>query len=221
MSTYRELVYMVMDKLKQNTDDTYFTEDHIIFLLDKYRNFLLKQDKGADSEVSEASYQTLCIPLVEAPPICDEPCEEGVYLRSKDKLPNLLGKGITIIQPEDYFGSIYMQFVDKHRFRFVGENKYLKNIVYITLYDNYLWLKSENPQFIYLKKIKMTGIFENAAEAAKLACEPTCDSLDSTLPISDDKIPQLLELVYNELKAPVVEPEDKDNNAQDDKAPKV
>jgi hypothetical protein len=40
MSTYRELVYMVMDKLKQNTDDTYFTEDHIIFLLDNYENFL-------------------------------------------------------------------------------------------------------------------------------------------------------------------------------------
>lgn len=221
MSTYRELTYMVMDKLKQNTDDTYFNEDHIIFLLDKYRNFLLKQDKSTDSEISESNYQTLCIPLIEVPAIMGEACESGLYLRSKDKLPSLLGKGITIIQPEDYFGSIHIQFVDKHRFRFTGENKWLKNIVYVCLYDNYLWLKSENPQFIYLQRIRMTGIFENAAEAAKLACEPTCDSLDSNFPLSDDKVPQLLEFVYKELQLPVVEPEDKDNNAQDDKAPKV
>jgi len=221
MSTYRELVYMVMDKLKQNTDDTYFTEDHIIFLLDKYRNFLLKQDKSADSELTEANYQTLCIPLIEVPSIVGESCEDRLYLRSKDKIPALLNKGIVTVQPPDYFGSTHIQYVDKHRFRFTGENKYLKNIIYVTLFDKYLYLKSENPQFIYLKDIKMTGIFENAAEAAKLACEPQCDSLDSEFPISDDKVPQLLEFVYKELQGPVIEPEDKDNNAQDDKAPKV
>lgn len=221
MSTYRELVYMVMDKLKQNTDDTYFTEDHIIFLLDKYRNFLLKQDKSSDSELTDANYQTLCIPLVEVPSIDGEPCEGGLYLRSKDKIPALLNKGITTIQPPDYFESTNIQFVDKHRFRFVGENKYLKNFIYVTLFNNYLYLKSTNPQFLYLQNIKMTGIFENAAEAAKLACEPNCDNLDSTFPLSDDKVPQLLEFVYKELQVPVVEPEDKDNNAQDDKAKKV
>lgn len=221
MSTYRELVYMVLDKLKQNTDDTYFTEDHIIFLLDKYRNFLISQDKGSDSEMSETYYQTLCIPLIEVSAIIGEACEKGIYLRSKDKIPSLLGKGITTVQPEDYFGSIHITFVDKNRFRFVGENKYMKNIIYVTLYDHYLWLKAENPQFLYLQKVRMTGIFDNAAEAAKLACEPTCDNLDSTFPIADDKVPQLLEFVYKELQAPVVEPEDKDNNAQDDKAPKV
>lgn len=221
MSTYRELVYMVMDKLKQNTDDTYFTEDHIIFLLDKYRNFLIAQDKSSDSELSEANYQTLCIPLVEVPPIIGEPCEGKLLLRSKDRLPLLLGKGITTVQPEDYFNSVHIVFTDKNRFKYTGENKYLKNIIYVTLYDRYLWLKSENPQFLYLQKVRMTGIFENAAEAAKYACEPNCDNLDSTFPIADDKIPQLLEFVYKELQAPVVEPEDKDNNAQDDKAPKT
>lgn len=221
MSTYRELVYMVMDKLKQNTDDTYFTEDHIIFLLDKYRNFLLKQDKGTDSEISESNYQTLCIPLVEVPAIIGESCESGVYLRSKDKLPALLGRGLTTIHPEDYFGSIHITYVDSNRFRYTGENKYMENIIYVTMYDRYLWLKAKNPQFLYLQKVRMTAIFENPSDAAKLACEPTCDSLDSAFPISEDKVPQLLEFVYKELQLPVVEPEDKDNNAQDDKAPKI
>jgi hypothetical protein len=43
MATYRELVYMVLDELKARSDDFYYTEDHIMFLLDKYRAFLLKQ----------------------------------------------------------------------------------------------------------------------------------------------------------------------------------
>ena len=221
MSTYRELVYMILDKLKLSTDDTYFNEEHIIFLLDKYRNFLLKQDAKSDSELTESNYQTLCISLIETPSIDGEPCENGLLLRSKTKIPSLLGKGITTIQTEDYFGTLNIQFVDKHRFKFVGENKYLKNFIYVTLHNNYLYLKSENPQFLYLRNIKMTGIFENAAEAAKLACESTCDSLDSNFPLSDDKVPQLLEFVYKELQVPVAEPEDKENNAQDDKSPKV
>lgn len=221
MSTYRQLIYMVMDKLKISSDDAYPNEKHISFLLDKYRNFLLKQDNKSDSEFTESNYQTLCIPLIEVPAIVGEACESGVYLRSKDKIPSLLNKGITNIQPEDYFGSIHIQYVDKHRFRFTGENKYLKNIIYVTLMDNYLWFKAQNPQFLYLKKVRMTAIFEDASEAAKLACDPTCDNLDSNFPLSEDKIPQLLEFVYKEIQPMVIEPEDKDNNAQDDKSPKA
>ena len=43
MSKYSELVYMVLDELKGMSDDFSFTEDHIVFLLDKYRAFILKQ----------------------------------------------------------------------------------------------------------------------------------------------------------------------------------
>ena len=43
MSTYKELTYMVLDELKLSSDDAQFTEDHVMFLLNKYRTFLLKQ----------------------------------------------------------------------------------------------------------------------------------------------------------------------------------
>ena len=35
MSKYSELVYMVLDEIKGMSDDHSFTEDHVIFLLDK------------------------------------------------------------------------------------------------------------------------------------------------------------------------------------------
>jgi hypothetical protein len=42
MSTYREMIHMVLDELKVISDDSHFQEEHVMFLLDKYRGFLLK-----------------------------------------------------------------------------------------------------------------------------------------------------------------------------------
>ena len=39
---YREAIYMVLDEIKSISDDSLITEDHVIFLLNKYRTFLLK-----------------------------------------------------------------------------------------------------------------------------------------------------------------------------------
>ena len=35
MNTLREMVYMVIDQLKNLSDDSYYTEEHIIYLLNK------------------------------------------------------------------------------------------------------------------------------------------------------------------------------------------
>ena len=68
MNTYRQLVYMVLDELKGSADDFTFTEDHVMFLLSKYRAFLLKQ-RYADIKkpMPESNYQTLCLELIEVP----------------------------------------------------------------------------------------------------------------------------------------------------------
>ena len=42
--TLRELVFMVLDECKIHSDDSYFNEDHVSFLLSKYRSFLLKKE---------------------------------------------------------------------------------------------------------------------------------------------------------------------------------
>ena len=41
--TWRQLVYMVLDEIKLTSDDSIINENHVIFLLNKYRTFLLKQ----------------------------------------------------------------------------------------------------------------------------------------------------------------------------------
>lgn len=221
MSTFRQLTYMVLDELKGMSDDFTYTEDHIMFLLDKYRAFLLKQRySDIKKQIPESNYQTVCLDLIEVPAIDGEPCEGGTYLRSQEKLPFTMTIGTPRVYPTDYFqGEITL--ISRDRMRYVGYNKYLKNIIYCALSpNNYLYFKSNNPQYTYLEKVRFTGIFQDSLEAAKHSCEDktkeNCDPLDTEFPIEDALIPPLIELVVKELSGAIYRPEDDSNNAKDD-----
>lgn len=160
MSTYKQLTYLVLDEAKGLSDDFSFTEDHIVFLLDKYRSFLLKQRySDIKKQIPESNYQTLCLDLMQVPAISGEPCEGGTYLKSKEKIPFLMQIGNTKVTSVDYFQGEF-NFISRDRMRYVGHNKYLKNMIYVTIApDQYLYFKSSNSNFLYLEKVKMTGIF--------------------------------------------------------------
>lgn len=219
MSTYRELVYLVLDELKLTSDDALFNEEHVMFLLGKYRGFLLKQQyKDIKKEIPESNYQTLCLDLIQVPAITGEPCEGGAYLRSKEKIPFLMPVATPRVYPEDYYqGDI--TYVSRERMKYVGYNRWLPNIIYASIGpDNYLYFKSFNPQYLYLEKARLTGIFEEPEKAAELECnrdESTCDPMDMKFPLEEALIPQVVELVVKELSRPEYLPEDKQNNADD------
>lgn len=222
MSTYKELVYMCLDELKLYSDDALYTEEHIMFLLGKYRTFLIKQRySDVKKQIPESNYQTICLDLIKVPAISGEPCEGGSYLRSKEKIPFLMKIGNPRVYPIDYYqGEI--TYVSRDRMRYVGYNKYLQNIIYASLGpDNYLYFKSFNPQFLYLEKVRMTGIFEDTLAASELQCpdengDTVCDVLDREFPIENALIPQLIQLVVEELTKAEYKPEDKENNSDDD-----
>ena len=222
MSTYKELVYMCLDELKLYSDDALYTEEHIMFLLGKYRTFLIKQRySDVKKQIPESNYQTICLDLIEVPAISGEPCEGGSYLRSKEKIPFLMKIGNPRVYPIDYYqGEI--TYVSRERMRYVGHNKYLKNIIYASIGpDNYLYFKSFNPQFLYLEKIRMTGIFEDTLAASELQCpnengDTVCDVLDREFPIESALVPPLIQLVVEELTKAEYKPEDKENNSDDD-----
>ena len=222
MSTYKELIYMCLDELKLYSDDALYTEEHIMFLLGKYRTFLIKQRySDVKKQIPESNYQTICLDLIEVPAISGEPCEGGSYLRSKEKIPFLMKIGNPRVYPIDYYqGEI--TYVSRDRMRYVGYNKYLQNIIYASLGpDNYLYFKSFNPQFLYLEKVRMTGIFEDTLAASELQCPDengniVCDVLDREFPIENALIPPLIQLVVEELTKAEYKPEDKENNSDDD-----
>lgn len=216
MSTYKELIYLCLDELKLYTDDASFTEEHIMFLLNKCRGFLLKQKySDVKKQIPESNYQTICVDLTK-----DSQTDNGCnveYLRSTEKIPYLMEIGNTVISPIDYYGG-NITYVSRERLRYVGYNKYMQNIIYASLNPNsYLYLKSSNPQFLYLKKVRITGIFEDAQATSDLQCDgdKECDIFDRNFPIEEALIYPLIHLVVQELTENEYKPEDKENNSDD------
>lgn len=215
--TYREIVYFCLDELKLSSDDSIFTEDHIIFLANKYRNYLLQQQYSSIKKPIPASnYQTICLDLEESS--TDDLCD-NTYLKSTTQIPNTLCIGNPRVHSIDYYAG-EITFISRDRMKYVGHNKWLKNIIYCSISpDNYLYLTSTNPQYLYLDKVEFTAVFEDSSKAAELSCEGSkeniCDPLDKDFPLEDALVPALIDLIIKELRPAVYTPSDEENDAND------
>lgn len=206
MTKYKDVVYMVMDLVKLSSDDTYFTEDHVLFLINKFRMYLLKQKYEQSRNqtfrtMDEANYSTMSVPLE----------INGDYLQSVNELPVPIGVGVTKLYTNS-FSKTEITLVSYDRIHYVGHNKYLQNIIYATITPaKKLLLWSENPQFQYLENINIKSVFENPTEASS-----EDDVMDATFPLEEGLIPALIEAVVKELTGAMQKPVDDENNATDD-----
>ena len=219
--TLRELVFMCMDEVKLNSDDSIYTEDHVVFLLNKYRSFVLKKELDKENkQLSSTNGQTICLDLIE---IRDEdnPCG-GSMLRTEQTIPNLVNDCKVSLYPVNYFEGDHIIYTTMERMRYTTYNKWTKNLIYAAKGpDDYLYLKSSNPQYLYLKKLRMKAIFEDFESAAQYACddageELNCDILDMKFPIENALVRIVIELVVKELLGVKYQPRDTHNNAADD-----
>lgn len=223
----KEIVYMVLDLAKAATsDDSFWTEDHVIFLLKKYRSFLIKKEqekqKATTDIASEFEYQQICLDLEKVPAIDGEPCTGGYYLRTAKKIPKILEDNQPRVYPIDFYQGINISYVPRDRMRYVGTSKFLQNIIYVSLGpDLHLYLNSSNPQFLYLKRLRMSAVFEDFDEMSDYLCDDdgsskACDVMDEVFPIREYLVPTLMELVVKELTSAKYQPIDDKNNASDD-----
>lgn len=222
----KEIVYACLDLSKAATsDDSYLTEDLVIFLLKKYRSFLIKKEqekeKSTTDVASEFEYQEICLDLEKVPAIDGDACTGGYYLRTDKAIPKILEGTTPRVYPIDFYQGINIAFVSRDRMRYVGTNPYLQNIIYTSINPNkHLYLNSTNPQFLYLKKIRISAIFEDFDEASELLCDDTgndnsCDVLEAEFPIRDYLVPPLIELVVKELTGAKYQMADTKNDAHD------
>jgi len=221
MSTYREVVYMILDELKLVSDDASFTQEHVIWLASNYRSMLLKQHyKDIKKDIPESNYQTICLDLEKVDALDGFPCESGYMLKSTKEIPATITSASTKVYPLNFFRGEHISFVSMDRMRFVGYNRWTKNMTYAALGpDRHLWMNSQNPQFLYMKHVKVSGIFDDPSAVADLLCDAEgkhCDILDSNFPIESALLPTLVELCVKELSGSVYRPEDYNNNAGDD-----
>ena len=224
MATFGEMIYSVLDLLKETTDDAYYTEEYVKSLLVHVRNTLLEKKYKASSNasyqvISEDNKQQVCLqlePASQLPAGCG-----GIWLRSTADIPTLLEISSAVTCTGHDLLETNVTFVPRERMPYVGYNKWLRNIIYAARsVDGHLYLTSSNPQFKYLAQAGLTGVFSDPEAAAKLSHEAcasgVCDIMEQKFPLESALITPCIELVVQELSGARFAPQDKQNNAKDD-----
>ena len=227
----KEIVYICLDLAKAaSSDDSFLNEEHTLFLLKKYRSFLIKKEQEKDKSnvdvASDFEYQQICLDLEQVPAINGDPCLGGYYLRTKQKIPKILEDTEPRVYPVDFYQGINIAYVPREKMRYVGTNKYLQNIIYASLGpDLHIYLNSSNPQFLHLCKLRMSAVFDDIDEVSQYLCDDegnaentSCDFLEGTFPIREYLVPSLIELVVKELVGSSYRPKDSVNDASDNLA---
>ena len=222
MATFAEITYMVLDQMKEITDDSYYTEEHIIFLASKMRALLLERKyKNSRNQtftpMSDENMQEICLTLQPeelAPAGCT-----GMWLKSVEKIPDTINVSDANISTVSDMLQCAVTFIPAERMPYVGYNKWLQKILYAAKSDNgHLYITGNNPQFMYLEKVRMTAVFSDPVKAAELSCEgegKACDILETPFPLESALIPSCIELVVQELMGSRYAPQDKQNDAKD------
>lgn len=231
MSTFREVVYMILDNNKLSNDDSYVEPEHVLYLISRLRAYLLTSKyQQMKSQISNSNFQTLKLELEPAEQFCG--CNTDMYMvKSKATVPNLLllhnYEGMTSISPTGAFGcSAPFNYVNNIRFGVVGHNKWVKDQVYATISpDNYLYIKSNNSDILEMESVQVTSIFEDAEKAAQIIaaanddpCNPntTCDVMDMQFPLEEGLIGLLLDNATNAVYGILSKSKDDKNSAADE-----
>lgn len=214
-----EIVYYCLDAIKAFSDDSYVNEDHIVFLLSKYRGSLLQQYHNIKKLIPDSNYQTICLTLTSTDSI---PCTNGAILKSNEEVPSLMPIGNPSIYLFNGFESENIVFIPFTRLKAVGWNKWKKNFIYVAVGpDKHLYLSSSNPQAQYLETLRLKGLFEDFEKAFELECDEDgkpCDEMERDFPLEVALVPDLIARVVKDALGMAWKTSDSNNNANDDLA---
>lgn len=222
--TFRQIAYAISDFSKTISDDSIITIDHILFVMSKYRNYILNsQFANMKKQPSDSNYQQICVEL-SADNCVPDFCGKENVLRSVEKVPYMMvNLGAHTVYPPAGFMYGNFQLVGNTQFKYTGNSPFLKSIVYVTIGpDDHLYLKSKNDDFMNLTKVMLSAIFEDPESAALMECnacgEPTddCELIDKRFPLDDSYLPLLMQLCVRDITGAAWKPSDSDNNASDD-----
>ena len=223
-----EIIYAIREKLKSYTDDTRYTDDYLLYLINLKRStFLRREYNRPNVTFDEQILQTICLEmeLVDSSecPECfiNNRCD---ILRTVKKLPELIDlhsrSVITRVAPIGVT-SQPMSIVGRRKFQYVGEDVYQKNTIYGMLHDNkHFYFKSANKFIRTFEWVSFTVLAENPMELSEYSCDSggtVCYNPDlDKYPVKGHIADVIIATIVEELAGLKQIPEDVINNAKDD-----
>jgi len=227
--TYKELVYMALDALKIHSDDSKFTEDHVVFLLNKYRAYALVQKYSKTLEgINNRNYQSINIECKTDIKAFLQDISGGRVLKSNKEIPSIISLSLpevqietTIVEGEGentvtYEGNEAIVFTTEDRIRYTGFNRFLKKVIYCCIDKNNIFILkcADSTRINNIKEVYLSAIFSDPISVFNFN-ESNLDILDEEFPLEDVLVPTVLELVLKDLTNGIYKPSDNFNDAQD------
>ena len=216
--TKGELIDDVRERLNQYSDDSEITDLHISFLIDEARKMFIKQRYNkANSLIPTKLFQQINLDLVSSED--NEFSSLDTIMESSISLPTFIENNVINSRLKIDGGSytdISFIPIDIARFPYVGYNRLLPNIVYVTIGYNYkVLLKGLANRYKLLEKIRVFGIFENPEEAWRLSSsyDPAVDYWNVQYPIDSDMGVMIVDYIIKQLITKLQMPVDNNNNA--------
>ncbi|NCD07247.1 MAG: hypothetical protein EOL97_14125 [Spirochaetia bacterium] len=208
MSTYREIVYMVLDQAKMKVDDNHLEAEHIVAIINKYRASLLKNKYGGQVKkvIPPAYYQTLAVEV------------DPTTRKSLKRIPQLLDLDgmnlVTTIDAVNVLNTFKITLVSPDRFQYLGHNRYLSTILYGTVtLDNYLKVKYSGT---IPSNFLISGLLENPMNIIEFNDLEISDPLDLEFPMDEGLMMDLMAATLKEVAGIRVFPEIDKNNAREE-----
>lgn len=218
MSTLREIIYDIHERLNAYSDDTRVSEEHIAFLVGNKRNMLMEQAMSRLSKkIPQETIQAVCFTME-----VDELCFQDVNtLKSSIAVPpTLQNTGRSDLVKAYPVGSNFVKnfnIIDYSRLPFVGAEQYNSKQIFITVDpDSYLLVYNSDNKHLMLEQIKIEGVFENPEEAYNISCESSdVDFWDVQYPIKAGLLDPLKTQVLQDLLLKYKISKDEINDGED------
>ena len=193
MATLNELVYDIEEIVNHNyiSDDVSLSKRQIAFWINSQRALLIRQELNKGRALDPAITQSLnCVELevVSASDCCIDN-SDCMILRTVNTIPKPIStysrQGITRVGPVNIMSKPYL-LVPQAQALYSGNGRFNSEQRFAFYKDGYIYIKLNTLTVSVLKRISITGIFDNPEDVSKFNdCDGNpCFSWDDEYPMS-------------------------------------
>lgn len=225
--TATEIIYAVREKLKAHTDDSQYTDQYLMYLINlKRAAYIRREYNQLQRTFDNTVLSTFCMELEEVDAsVCPECLEIGtadcLVIRTIKKIPTTieLHSRTTIVKvsPVGVFDKPF-SFVSYGKIIYAGEGNYEDKYVFAAVHSNgHIYLKSKRSDYRSLQYIGVVALIENPDDLSLFTCGTgNCYDADSTpYPVQGWMVDIIISDIVKELANLKQIPQDLTNDAKD------
>lgn len=208
---YKDVIYLVLEELKQTTDDIPFEEDLIANLLNISRAVIIKQRFGSHKvEIPKEIIQSVPFKII---------FKDNIYQSNREfVIINLNGAHLFYNISIPMLSNLEITYTTLDRFKYVQISKWFKKIAYSAFSNNNkLYFKfPEGTITPALLSKGITGYFNTILDDPRTIFPYEEDYLNLDFAINGDLLRPILDLTLSDLYKHIHLPEDIINNGKND-----